>query len=104
MSALPSRLKSLFTGSLGVAVGVTVGVGLGAVGVGVGVGVRVAVGVDVGVGVGVRVAVGVGVGVGVGVRVPCEQLPLALNTICMLGKPRSAVGVGSGTPQSAALR
>ena len=70
-----------------------------AVGVAVGGGVIVAVGVADGGGV--IVAVGVGVGVGVP---PPGQLPFTLNTMCMSGKPISPVGVGSGTPQSAALR
>jgi hypothetical protein len=77
------------------------GVGRGC-GVGRGLGVTRggAVGVTVGVPLGVAVAVAVGVGVGV----PAGQVPLTLNTICMLGKPRSPVGVGSFTPQSTALR
>jgi hypothetical protein len=67
-------------GTLGVAVGVTVGEGVGVPGVGVGVGVP-----------------------GVGVGVP-PQLPFTLNTMCMFGNPMSPVGVGTVTPQSAALR
>jgi hypothetical protein len=51
---------------------------------------------DVGVGV-------IGVGVGVGVTPP-GQLPFTLNTIIMFGNPISCVGVGTVTPQSAALR
>jgi hypothetical protein len=69
-------------GTLGVAVGVTVGEGVGVPGVGVGVGVGVP---------------------GVGVGVP-PQLPFTLNTMCMFGNPMSPVGVGTVTPQSAALR
>ena len=76
------------------------GVGVGDTGVGVGVGVTgVGVGV-IGVGVGV---IGVGVGVGVGVTPP-GQLPFTLNTIIMFGNPISCVGVGTVTPQSAALK
>jgi|SRR5580704_6237258 hypothetical protein len=55
-------------------------------------------------GLGVGVTLGVGVAVGVGVGVPERQLPLTFITMCILGKPRSSVVVGVGTPQSAALR
>ena len=85
-------------------------------GVGVGLGVVVAVAVAVGVGdpggvVAVAVAVAVGVGlagvdvaVAVGVGLTPPQLPSTLNTIIMFGNPMSWVGVGTVTPQSAALK
>ena len=60
-----------------------------------------------GVGVGrpgVPVGEGVGLTPGVGVGVTPGQVPFTLNTMCMFGKPMSAVVVGSGIPQSAALR
>ena len=86
---------------VGVTLGVTDGVteGLGVV-LGVAEGVILAVALGVAVAEGVAVADGVGVGVGE----PDGQLPLTFITICMSGKPRSAVGVGSTIPQSAALR
>jgi hypothetical protein len=71
------------------------------VGRGLGVGGTLGVVVAVAVGVGVGV---VGVGVGVGVGVPPGQVPFTLNTMCMFGNPRSPVGVGTVTPQSAAAR
>ena len=107
------RLLSNFFNSFyaygGVGRGCGVGRGLG-VGVGLGVVVAVAVGVADGGGVIVAVAVGVGVrggvivAVGVGVGVPPGQVPFTLNTMCMFGNPMSPVGVGTVTPQSAALR
>ena len=85
-------------------VGRGLGVGGGRVAEGVGVGVIIGVGVTVGVGGGVTgVGVGVAVALGVGVGVP-GQLPSTLNTIIMFGNPISCVGVGSFTPQSAALK
>jgi hypothetical protein len=79
-----------------------VGRGLG---VGGTLGVPVAVAVAVGVAdAGGVVAVAVAVAVAVGVGLPAGQLPFTLNTMCMSGNPRSPVGVGTVTPQSAALR
>jgi hypothetical protein len=94
-----------------------VGVGLGTIvadglGVGVGVGMIVAVGLGLGgmvgltlgVAVGLGVVVGLTVAVGLGVGVTPVQLPLTLNTRCMLGNPIPAVVVGVVIPQSTALR
>src|ERR1044071_8236597 len=61
-------------------------------------------GVGRGLGVGVARPPGVVVAVGVGVGLPPWQVPLTLYTMCMSGKPISAVGVGSFSPQSTALR
>ena len=77
------------------------GVGRG-LGVTLGVAVGGAVGVPVGEAVGVPVGEGEAGGVGVGVTP--GQVPSTLYTICMFGKPISAVVTGSGIPQSAALR
>ena len=76
------------------------------VGRGLGVTLGVAVGGAVGVPVGEAVGVPVGEGEvgGVGVGVTPGQVPSTLYTICMFGKPISAVVTGSGIPQSAALR
>ena len=49
-------------------------------------------------------SLGVGVAVGSAWVLPEGQLPLTLITICISGKPKSPVGIGSGVPQSAALR
>ena len=77
---------------------VAVGVGV-AGGVGVGVWVADGEGVAGGVGVGVWVAVGLAVGVGVDPL----QLPLTLNTMCMVEKPMVETSVGPKNPQSTAL-
>jgi hypothetical protein len=71
-------------------------------GVGRGCGVGRGRGVTLGVALGVTLGVTEGVGLGVGL--PPGQVPLTLNTMCMSGKPMSAVVSGSGIPQSAALR
>jgi hypothetical protein len=75
-----------------------------AVAVAVGEGVGGTVAVAVGEGVGGTVAVGLAVAVGLGVGVAPPQLPLTLNTMCMLGKPMAAVVVGTVIPHAAALR
>jgi hypothetical protein len=73
-----------------------------AVGDGVGVVGGVAVGLTVAVGLGV--AVGLTVAVGVGDGGSPQELPLTLNTMCMLGNPIAAVVVGTVIPHAAALR